>query len=86
MSQIVYEKIKRKPQQFVKIINIDTENLDIHIPKHWHRSIEIIYPKSGYSDLWLNGKHHTIKTGEFYVINSQELHTFFENESKYKGF
>lgn len=86
MSEIVYEKISRKPQQFVKIIHIDADNINIVIPKHWHRSLEIIYPKQGYSELWLNGELKTIQTGDFYIINSQSIHTFYPNNSHYEGY
>lgn len=86
MGRVVYEKILREPLQFVKIIHIDKSNRVLDIPKHWHRAIEVIYPKVGYSNVWLNGKIHCVNSDEFLIINSQDIHTFISNESQYDGY
>lgn len=89
MDNIIYEKITRNPHQYVKIICFDIKDgqLPDKIPKHWHRSLEIIYPLKGQSLLWENG--NMIKVGEnnFYVINSRSIHTFINKSPlEYQGY
>lgn len=86
MNQIVYEKILREPNQFVKIIYLDPKNNNNEVPKHWHRSIEVIYPKVGHFQLWLNGDVHLLKAGDIFVINSLDIHACSHGSNNYEGY
>lgn len=86
MNQLVYEKISRKPQQFVRILYFNHEQNPEKVPKHWHRSIELIYPRQGYMHLWENGESHKIAAGDFHVINSQAIHACHRGSIDYDGY
>ncbi len=86
MNQLVYEKISRMPQQFVRILYFNHEQNPKQVPKHWHRSIELIYPRQGYMHLWDNGESYKVEAGDFHVINSQAIHACNRGSLDYDGF
>jgi len=45
--------------------------------KHWHRSIEIFAVFDGEMEFYLNGKRYPLHTGEFMLVNSNELHSIY---------
>lgn len=89
MDNIIYEKITRNPHQYVKTLYFDIKEDQIpdKIPKHWHRSLELIYPTKGETLLWENGNLTTVAQGEFYLINSRAIHTFINKHPRqYQGY
>lgn len=42
--------------------------------KHWHRSIEIFAVQEGSLEFILNEKHYPLETGNFIIVNSNEVH------------
>lgn len=86
MNQLIYERISRKPQQFVKVLYFDDTNDPQHVPKHWHRSIEIIFPIHGYVRIWVDGEYQSVKAGEFFLINSQSIHACYQGSRDYRGY
>lgn len=44
------------------------------VPYHWHEEIELIYVEEGSMEMTLNTDTHQVFAGEFFCINSQELH------------
>ncbi len=89
MDNIIYEKISRNPHQYVKIIYFDikTGERPDKIPKHWHRSLEVIYPLKGGSQLWENGNLVEIGPNDIHVINSRSIHTFInKGPREYQGY
>ena len=45
--------------------------------KHWHRSIEIFAVFDGEMEFYLNDKRYPLHTGEFMLVNSNELHSIY---------
>lgn len=43
--------------------------------KHWHRSVEIFAVFEGGMDFYINDEKSYISTGEFIIVNSNELHS-----------
>lgn len=89
MDNIIYEKITRSPHQYVKTLYFDIKEDQVpdKIPKHWHRSLELIYPTKGETLLWENGNLISVAQGEFYLINSRSIHTFINKQPRqYQGY
>lgn len=43
--------------------------------KHWHRSVEIFAVFEGSMDFYINDEKSNLSTGEFIIVNSNELHS-----------
>ncbi|MGN1165476.1 MAG: AraC family transcriptional regulator [Lachnospiraceae bacterium] len=43
--------------------------------KHWHRSVEIFALFEGEISFYLNEKEYNLKSGEFILVNSNEIHS-----------
>ena len=43
--------------------------------KHWHRSVEIFAVFEGSLDFYLNREVHPLRSGEFMLVNSNEIHS-----------
>lgn len=43
--------------------------------KHWHRSVEIFAVFEGEMDFYINDEKSCLSTGEFIIVNSNELHS-----------
>lgn len=97
MNKTTYESVKIEPNHFANILHftplmLSEEQLnhreyykhgtDYFIPPHWHRALEFTYVKKGKLTLRINGETKIIKTGEFLLVNSGELHELqsLENE------
>lgn len=76
-DNIIYEQIIPDPKTSIKLveINISKEEIKTQVPKHWHRSIEIIIPLVNSSEIWIEGKIYTVSPGDFLVVNSKEIHS-----------
>lgn len=44
------------------------------VPHHWHDEIEIIYLEYGRVNIYSNEQEYKLKPGDFYIVNSNELH------------
>lgn len=87
---VLYEQVLVSEQTPLKVVDIvvPANELSCQVPKHWHRSIEIIIPKESGTELWLEGEIHKIYPNDLFVINSQVVHAccnVFENK-KYHGY
>jgi AraC-type DNA-binding domain-containing proteins len=69
----IYEKINTYENSPLKIIKIATDKEKV--PKHWHRSVEIIVPKMEKNLIWVNGKTKIIAPNQLFVINSAAIHS-----------
>lgn len=49
--------------------------------KHWHRSVEIFALFEGVLDFYLNEQHYSLQSGEFMLVNSNEIHSIHARES-----
>lgn len=45
--------------------------------KHWHRSIEIFAVFDGEMEFYLNDKPYPLHSGEFMLVNSNEIHSIY---------
>lgn len=71
----------------IRIYNHTIEQEEIHTPLHWHRSIEIDLVTEGRIILKVDGKNQELRTDDWSIVNSGELHsnTWVEREDTYKG-
>lgn len=46
------------------------------VPRHWHRSLEIIYVVNGSIDLWVNGETKSLKDGDIEIIHGGIPHEY----------
>lgn len=87
---IKYEKVNYKNLSPITILEININKKDSvdNIPKHWHRSLEIIVPKENGAEIWIEGNHYNIFPSNFIIINSQEIHACksIDITKKYHGF
>lgn len=76
-QEILYEQIQPDLKTSVKIVEIKLkgDEIDCQVPKHWHRSIEIIIPRIGSTEAWIEGKIHHVFPNDFLIINSKEIHS-----------
>lgn len=74
--QELYEQIQDEYQAPIKCvyINIPINKATHMISSHWHRSLEIILPKKNGVKLTIEGKEYFILPGQFFIINSKEIH------------
>lgn len=47
------------------------------VPYHWHKEIELIYVEEGSMEMTINTETYQVFAGEFFCINSQELHQIY---------
>ena len=48
------------------------------IPHHWHESVEICYLEKGWiEEVYVDGQRFSLEAGDFIVINSGEIHSYF---------
>lgn len=84
-----YEKIFWQDKTNIKVINFEGDfELDEPVPRHWHRSLEIIVPKEGCAQVWVEGKNKYILPGQILVINSMVIHSAecFRYTKHYRGY
>lgn len=89
-SNIIYEKIRMDQILPVNIIllNLNKNDPTVNSPKHWHRSLEMILPKTGEFDLFVNGTKRLVKKNGLCIINSREIHStqLLQSEDIYIGY
>ncbi|MDQ0361821.1 AraC family transcriptional regulator [Breznakia pachnodae] len=90
MSHTTYESVAWENNLPVKILHFNLKEiskqypqLDIQstnfIPLHWHRSIEFTYVKKGNIFLRVNDNLTQINSGEYLLVNHNELHEIHSN-------
>ncbi|MCR5271393.1 MAG: AraC family transcriptional regulator [Lachnospiraceae bacterium] len=89
-SGTVYEKVEHDGVIPVKVLRFDLtdEMVAVPISKHWHRSLEIIYPKNGRSHIINNGTDVILNEGGLCIINSGNTHEILGDikQKEYHGF
>lgn len=83
-----YEKIELDKDLPMKLLDVYIEKNTPNLPKHWHHSIEILVPVIGDLDVWLEGRHQLVQSGDIYIINSGDIHHVSSKQSEevYKGY
>lgn len=72
---MIYEQVQYSRKDIIKVINLYTSKSNqFSMNLHYHRSIEIIYSLSNEINVFVEGKNHTVKENEIFVINSKEIH------------
>lgn len=76
-KEIIYEQVQHEIGVPIKVktINITEEYVGQQVPKHWHRSVEIIIPKMNSTQTWIEGHIYDNVPGEFLIVNSKEIHS-----------
>jgi AraC family transcriptional regulator, transcriptional activator of pobA len=46
------------------------------VRQHWHDYLEILFLEEGRSDLWIDGQHHAMDTGDLTIISAGSSHAF----------
>lgn len=74
--QYKYELVQTDHHLPLKII-VHSYNQPVHVPLHWHDSVEISYVLSGkIDDIYIDGTHYSSVEGDIVLINSNALHSF----------
>lgn len=78
MKNVTYEKVNLNPNLPALIGYAGTENIDVrkysYISPHWHRSIEMNFITEGELVGVINGRHISVKSGDFIFVNSGDVH------------
>ncbi|HRM38263.1 MAG TPA: AraC family ligand binding domain-containing protein, partial [Trichococcus flocculiformis] len=62
------------------------ERTDSGVLAHWHKSLEISYTMSGkISEFKIDGTVHETNAGDILVINSNEVHSIWDDHNKTKA-
>lgn len=56
-------------------ISIHDQDINCAVPKHWHRSIELIVPIHGSTEAWIDGNVFRVFPGHFLIVNSSQIHS-----------
>lgn len=71
-----YEVVQTDSHVPLKMI-IHKYNYALHVPMHWHDSVEISYVLSGkIDDIYIDGAHYSSEEGDIVLINSNAIHSF----------
>ncbi|MBF1104787.1 MAG: AraC family ligand binding domain-containing protein [Solobacterium sp.] len=72
----IYEPIKMDDDIPLSIIEVKIDNTskNISVPRHWHRSIEILLPESGGTQIHEDQGDRKVYSGDFALINSASVH------------
>ncbi|GAA0086248.1 helix-turn-helix domain-containing protein [Clostridium sp. CTA-7] len=78
MDTFIYEKVNLNKDLPAMIAYVGEENIDIkkhyYIAPHWHRSIEMTLVTKGEIRVRINNKSITVKSGNFILVNSGDVH------------
>lgn len=72
----IYEPTKMDDDLPLSIIevNVDSISKNVSVPRHWHRSIEILLPVSGGTHIHENRGDREVHPDDFALINSASVH------------
>lgn len=76
-AKVLYEQILTSDKEIVKVLEVDVPSGAPYkkVPKHWHRSLEIIIPKQNNAHVWVDGRVAKVTPNDFYIINSKQIHS-----------
>lgn len=58
-----------------RLFIFEGKNGGYKVPKHWHRSVELFLVLEGAIDFYINSSLFAIKSGQFILVNSNEVHS-----------
>lgn len=70
-----YETIQPSEQIPIKLFSFEANNIDRIIPKHWHKSAELLYCVEGKLNVWVDAQFYSLNDGDFLFINSNTVHS-----------
>lgn len=81
----IYEPIKMDDDIPLSIIEVKIDNTskNISVPRHWHRSIEILLPESGGTQIHEDQGDRKVYPGDFALINSASVHELERADTDY---
>lgn len=76
-QDILYEQVQPEFALPVKVVevNLSGDEIECQVPKHWHRSVEIIVPRIESTEAWIEGNICQVGPHDFLIINSKEIHS-----------
>lgn len=83
-----YEKIQTDDNVPIKMYHFSFEKEPHDMLKHWHNSLEIVFPMVGSLHVWHNKQEYILPEGEMLIVNSRDIHQFYwiEDTPYYNGY
>ncbi|MGX7394157.1 AraC family transcriptional regulator [Carnobacterium mobile] len=75
MITFEHETIQPSEQVPVKLFSFEAISIDRIIPKHWHKSAELLYCIEGKLNVWIDTEFYCLNAGDFLFINSNIVHS-----------
>lgn len=72
MEQFIHEEVHVESDINVRFEIY--ESVNDFIPKHWHRSMEVVYIYEGDMDITINRHKYHLSKGDFMVVNTAAIH------------
>ena len=69
-----FESVKYEKNLPAKILMQDKPGYRCNTKQHWHKELEIVYMIHGTMHVKIGRKEQTINDGEFYFVNSEDIH------------
>lgn len=69
-----FESVKYEKNLPAKILMQDKPGYRCNTKQHWHKELEIVYMIHGEMHVKIGRREQTITDGEFYFVNSEEIH------------
>lgn len=81
----IYEPVRIDDDLPLTVVDITVKAAEIKsdVPRHWHRSLEILLPESGGAIIYENGKERTVYPNDFALINSTSGHALSSTNPEY---
>ena len=81
----IYEPVRIDDDLPLTVVDITVKAAEIKsaVPRHWHRSLEILLPESGGAIIYENGKERTVYPNDFVLINSTSVHALSSTNPEY---
>lgn len=73
-TEFHYEIIIPNSKIPVKFFSFSAHDKTRIIPKHWHRSAEILFCTEGSLNVWILDQKYELQAGDFIFINSNQVH------------
>lgn len=73
--EVLHELIFPNEDLPFKMFLFEGENGNYYRDKHWHRSVEIFAVLEGQLDFYIGEENTRLESGEFIIVNSNEIHS-----------
>ena len=73
--QFRYESVIPNEDLPFRMFIFEGRNGKYKVTQHWHQSVEIFLVLEGSIDFYINSFRHTLRSGDFVIVNSNEIHS-----------